>query len=198
MLKNNVTRGHGILENFLAKKRIIMSNKLIPQNLRCGRILDIGCGAIPFVLLNTTFNYKYGLDVIVNTNYSKENMIIKKFDIEKETKLPFEDVFFDVVTMLAVFEHIEPSKLVNILVEIRRILKPNGRFILTTPAAWTDKLLKLMAKLRLVSPEEINEHKGAYHKRSIALYLENSGFEKEKMHFGYFEMFLNNWAYVDK
>ena len=100
--------------------------------------------------------------------------------------------------MLAVFEHVRPDKLVDILKEIRRVLKSNGIFILTTPAAWTDRLLRFMAKLRLISFEEIHEHKGAYNLTVIASYLCKAGFERTEIRLGYFEMFLNNWACVCK
>ena len=99
---------------------------------------------------------------------------------------------------IAVFEHIEPIYLNCILGEIFRILKKHGVFIMTTPCTWTDKLLKIMAKVNLVSSEEINEHKKAYNHIDIAGYLEKAGFKKNNMQFGYFELFLNNWCYVDK
>ncbi len=53
MTKDNVTRGYGLLERFLAKKRAKMANEIIPLALRTGRILDIGCGPFPYFLLNT-------------------------------------------------------------------------------------------------------------------------------------------------
>ncbi|MHC4212762.1 MAG: class I SAM-dependent methyltransferase [Planctomycetota bacterium] len=195
---SNVTRGYGVLEGFLAKKRARMADKLIPEDLRTGRILDIGCGKIPFFLINTKFEEKYGMDPVVDTSYCEENMKLERFDIVKNGVLDFESDFFDVVVMLAVFEHVEPDKLAGHLEEVKRVLKPSGRLILTTPTPWVDKLLKVMARLRLVSPEEINEHKGSYNHASIASYLDKAGFEKEKMRFGYFEMYLNNWAYVYK
>ena len=63
-MKVKVTRGHGLLERFLARKRACMANQLIPSHLRNGRILDIGCGSFPYFLLNTVFTEKCGLDKI--------------------------------------------------------------------------------------------------------------------------------------
>jgi SAM-dependent methyltransferase len=100
--------------------------------------------------------------------------------------------------MLAVTEHMEPVRLVAVFREARRLLKPNGRFILTTPCPWTDRLLRFMVALRLVSREEIKDHKVTYHLDSLAQHLEQAGFEKQKMKTGYFEMRVNSWAYVDK
>ncbi|MBI5681770.1 MAG: class I SAM-dependent methyltransferase [Deltaproteobacteria bacterium] len=119
-------------------------------------------------------------------------------DIEKEDVLPFQDEYFDVVTMLAVFEHIEFDKLVRTIKEIYRILKKGGIYIMTTPAAWTDGLLRFMAKLRLVSSAEIDEHKWAYSLSRIAHVIQEGNFLKENLQLGYFEMFMNLWAMARK
>ncbi len=198
MTNTNVTRGYGILEKFLAKKRAKIANKFIPLSLRNGKILDVGCGTIPFFLIHTKFAHKFGLDPFVNNNLITKKIKLKKFDIEKNIKLPFHDNYFDVITMLAVFEHIDPNKLIDVLKEIRRVLKNGGRFILTTPCPWTDKILRIMAKLRLVSRKEIEEHKGAYSHSSLISYFVNAGFDKSKVKLRYFEFYLNNLAYVDK
>ena len=100
--------------------------------------------------------------------------------------------------MLAVFEHIEPSKLTDVLKEAKRTLKPGGKFILTTPAPWGDKLLRIMAKLQLVSSDEIDDHKCVYNHALIADCLYDSGFNRNKMNFDYFELFLTIWAYSNK
>ncbi len=187
-----------MFENFLAEKRARMADKLIPEHSRTGRVLDLGCGVIPFFLMNTKFKEKYGLGTSVDISIANEqNIILRKIDLET-ADLPFEDNFFDVITMLAVVEHIKPDKLAKVFEEIKRILKPSGRFILTTPSPWSDKLLVLMAKLRLVSREEFKEHKGVYGHVLITHYLDEAGFRRDKINCGYFELFLNSWAYADK
>ncbi|MFH1317219.1 MAG: class I SAM-dependent methyltransferase [Candidatus Woesearchaeota archaeon] len=189
------TRGFGLLENFLSKKRAEISNKLIPKRHREGKILDIGCGSYPYFLLHTRFKEKIGIDSAAK---KVDNIKIIGQNIDNGFKIPFHEKHFDVVTMLAVFEHIEPDIIVNVLKEIKRILKENGRFILTTPCPWTDLLLRVMARLGLISKEEIEEHKGSYNHKKIRKYLILAGFEKDKIRLGYFELFLNNWAYADK
>lgn len=198
----NVTRGKGLLEGFLARQRWKIANRMIPKEYRNGRILDIGCGAYPFFLLNTDFSIKYGLEKTFrgedNDLYQRNNVTIIHWNLEENHNLPLENRYFDVVTMLAVFEHIEPGKLIDILNEIHRILKPDGLFVMTTPAGWTDTLLKIMATLGLVSRIEIEEHKDAYTHRKILSLLKKTNFPMENIRYGYFEIFSNLWLVAKK
>lgn len=200
--KSHVVRGYGPLDLFLAKKRGQIAARYIKPVLRRERILDIGCGSYPLFLTKINFEEKYGLDKearpVAGNTVHPPGIIFVKHDIENEAELPFQEDFFDVVTMLAVFEHIEPDRLIDILKEIRRILKPGGRFFLTTPAPRADKLLRFMAKWRLISSEEIDEHKSAYNHTALIGYMEKAGFAGEKMKSGYFELFFNIWFYADK
>jgi len=195
--KDRFTRGYGLLEGSLARKRARIANEMIPPHSRKGRILDFGCGRIPFFLRNTPFNEKYGMDPHVQISVANGNIRLMNIDINN-TVLPFGDNFFDVVTMLAVFEHIVQANLTTVLKEFGRVLKPDGRLIMTTPCPWSDKLLRLMAASGLVSPEEIKDHKGVYGRKMIKNYLVRSGFEVHKIRFGYFQLFLNSWVSVDK
>jgi SAM-dependent methyltransferase len=201
MHQQRVTRGYGLLEGFLAEQRSKTANQLIPSTHRSGRILDIGCGSHPLFLMETQFCEKYGLDRTAATfsSVSCENRLtILNHDIVKGGSMPFDEEYFDIVTMLAVFEHIEPDRLVGLMKEVKRILKPDGIFIMTTPAFWTDWLLSIMSKLRLVSPLEIEEHKAAYSHSRIASILLQAGFSRQRLRFGYFEMFMNIWTTAAK
>lgn len=199
MSVSNVTRGYGFLESFLAQKRCEQANRLIPVSFRKGRILDIGCGAYPLFLLSTDFAEKYGIEKIGQKNILNNNeIILVNCDIEKDDVLPFDDDYFDVVTMLAVFEHIAPDRLVSVIREIHRVLKTGGMYIMTTPAVWTDSILRFMAKLKLVSSVEIAEHKDSYSHSKISSILEKAGFSKYELQLGYFEAFMNVWATVVK
>ena len=193
-----MTRGFGLLEGFLASRRARVADRLIPDKLRSGRILDIGCGAFPFFLIHTQFREKHGVDTTIQTPHAAQDIVLTKCDLANAERLPFPDDFFDVVTMLAVIEHIEAARLVGVFREVGRLLKPNGRFILTTPCPWAEGLLRFMAKSGLVSAEEIKDHKISYHLDSIARCIGQAGFEREKMRSGYFEMGLNSWVCVDK
>ena len=188
-----LTRGKGLLEPFLARQRAKMANQVIPDQLRKGRILDIGCGSYPYFLSHVYFQQKFAIDQLAPATVPP-NIQWTTLDLNREPSLPFEDGFFSVITMLAVVEHLKPNSLVKLLSEAYRTLAPGGVLIITTPSAWSDGLLRLMAKLRLVSAEEINEHCYAYTLPLLGWYFGRAGFAMNKVRFGYFEFMLNMWA----
>jgi 2-polyprenyl-3-methyl-5-hydroxy-6-metoxy-1,4-benzoquinol methylase len=192
----NATRGYGFLENFLARQRCSMADSLIPAQLRKGKILDIGCGTSPLFLNKTLFHEKYGLDKVRSIDNRAIHLI--NHDFEKIQTLPFKENSFNVITLLAVIEHIQPQNVFSILCETRRILKPNGIIILTTPAAWTDRLLRTMAKFKIVSAVEIEDHKDTYTKNKLKNMIAASGYAKNNVRSGYFECFANIWIMAQK
>jgi SAM-dependent methyltransferase len=193
MEKQRYTRGKGLLEPILAQLRAKQADKLIPADLRRGRILDIGCGSYPYFLSHTSFKEKFAIDRL-----PKQTSVVDiqwySLDLNSDPRIPFDDGFFNVVTLLAVVEHLNPESLVKLLRETYRTLAPNGMLLLTTPSAWSDGILKVMARLRLVSEEEINEHVYAYTLPLIGWYFGAAGYSMNNVRFGYFEWMLNMWA----
>lgn len=195
-----MTRGKGLLEPLLADLRAQRANKLIPPPLREGRILDVGCGSFPYFLAHTSFKEKFAIDQIPLSSNTASELRIESFtlDLEIEPHLPFEADFFEAVTLLAVVEHLDPALMAKLFKEVYRVLKPGGLVILTTPAAWSDGLLKFMARISLVSAEEIHEHAYAYTLPLLGWYFGQAGFEMTKTNFGYFEFMFNMWATAKK
>ena len=193
----SVTRGQGLLEPWLARMRARKANGLLPDRLRDGRILDIGCGSYPYFLSHTAFNEKFAIDQQHN-HAPPPDISWLQLDLNEEPSLPYEDGFFEAVTMLAVIEHLDPSSLVELFEDAYRVLAPGGRLIITTPAAWSDRLLQVMARLGMVSEEEIHEHAYAYTLPLLGWYLGRTGFAMDKIKLGYFECGLNMWAIADR
>jgi SAM-dependent methyltransferase len=195
-----LTRGNGLLESYLAQMRAQKANRLIPLHLRSGRILDIGCGSYPYFLAHTTFKEKFSIDQSPLSDQAITQLNISSYtlDLNSKPSLPFEDGFFEVITLLAVVEHLDPQSMARLFSEIHRTLCPGGVIILTTPGAWSAGLLNLMARIRLVSMEEINEHVYAYTLPLVGWYFGQAGFEMRKIRFGYFEAMLNMWAVAEK
>ena len=195
--QRKATRGRGILEPLLAKWRANKANQLIPSNLRHGRILDIGCGSYPYFLSHTLFANKFSIDQQNPAKVFKDiNWIV--LDLNQNPDIPHEDSFFDVITLLAVIEHLDPNMLIDLFKEIYRVLKPGGILIITTPAHWTNGLLYIMSKLKLVSKEEIEEHKFTYTLPLIGWFFGKAGFSLNNVKFGYFELYMNLWGLAQK
>lgn len=100
----------------------------------CKRILDFGCGRGEFAAgLSLKAKEVFGVDM--NEDLIKVARKAYPFvdfrPISPDLRTPFKDGFFDEVTLLEVLEHVGDEK--KLLTEIARILKPNGRVILTTP-----------------------------------------------------------------
>lgn len=196
--ERSVTRGHGLLEGFLARQRASRADSLIPEVLRKGRILDIGCGSLPAFLIGTRFGERYGLDKVARGDMNDADIKLVEQDIACSSALPFDSSFFDVVTMLAVFEHLDEATLRRVLQEIQRVLGPGGLYVMTTPAKWTQGILNVLSYLRLVSQREIDEHIAQYSRREIASLLFEAGFEHSHIREGTFELGMNIWAVAQK
>jgi hypothetical protein len=65
---------------------------------------------------------------------------------------------------------------------------------MTTPVRWTEGILKLMSRMRLVSHEEVDEHKAQYSRGEIATLLAEAGFDSSDIRLGTFELGMNVWA----
>jgi len=101
------------------------------------KILDFGCGDgkyFPFFRQYFQENNIFGVeisDIRVERCKNEGWKNVQKIDPLK--KLPFEDNFFDMINFDQVIEHIKISEINFYLEEFRRILKPEGTMILTTP-----------------------------------------------------------------
>jgi len=179
-----------------------MVERLIPPSLRSGCIVDVGCGSYPAFLQDTTFSCKVGLDKSFTPEFvdvmSSSDLRLMRVDLDENPDLPLESESCDVVTMMAVLEHFHPHTVPRVLAEIFRILKPKGICIITTPCPWTHALLEIMARLKLVSAEEIEEHQVLYSVKAILRLLANAGFPGEAIRGGFFELGMNCWASAAK
>ncbi len=126
--------------NISAISRYFQDATLVLGQLDQGKVLDLGAGAGVFSILLS----RLGFDVTA-TNNVDENSSVKenwhthfvKFDVQffpfnmNYEPLPFSDNIFDAVLFLHVIEHLDKPYFA--LSEIRRILRPGGKLILTTP-----------------------------------------------------------------
>ncbi|HEY9619547.1 MAG TPA: class I SAM-dependent methyltransferase [Crinalium sp.] len=181
-----------ILEPLLRRLRYKKVISYIPSNTR---VLDIGCGRSATFLRTISPKIAEGIGVdfkVAPVSISNVSTIQLKLAHE----LPFEDESFDVVTMLAVLEHIEHEK--SILKEVRRVLKKDGHLILTVPSIWSKPVLEFLAyRLKIVDELEIRDHKRYYSRPSLRKALiEECQFRN--FHHQYFQLGMNNFCTVNK
>lgn len=193
---NGVTRGGGLLESWLARLRADQAERLIPDALRSGAILDIGCGRTPYFLARTEFASKIGLDR--DPAPASSGLKLIGFDLRGQDRLPAGDGSVSVVTMLAVFEHLPEARLLALLDEIDRVLIPGGVLILTTPAGWTAPLLDILKAVGLVSAVEIEEHEASYSIPMIRQLISRTRLAEYEAEFGTFELGMNIHARFTK
>lgn len=197
-----VTRGHGLLELFLARKRRDMAMALLSSKAQIDSVLDVGCGSYPAFLAGIVATDRVGIDQTINEETSRQfdgsGIHLIKQDITHDPALRLEPERFDVVTMLAVVEHLPLETATRVISEVYRVLKLGGVTILTTPTAWTDPILQTLARLGLVSSEEIEEHKSLFTPQSLFGLLVRGGFPPGNIHVGTFELGMNLWAKATK
>ncbi len=99
-------------------------------------VVDLGCrfGSLLANLVQRGIEDVYGFDIDA---YSIERgrlaypVLSSRLGLSDGTAIPLQENSVDVVAMFDVFEHLrQPAK---VLVEIRRILKPNGKLVFQTP-----------------------------------------------------------------
>ena len=182
------------LEPYLRKVRISKVLPYLKLYKNC-HLLDIGCGWNALLLqeLEPYIGFGVGLDYKapdINVTSKKIKTISACFDKE----LPFDSEQFDIVTMLAVLEHLSFPEL--ILQDINRILKPGGGLILTVPTKNAKPVLEFLSfQLNIVNPEEIIDHKNYFNKKDLSKVI-SKVFKIKKYY--YFQFGFNSFCFCEK
>jgi ubiquinone/menaquinone biosynthesis C-methylase UbiE len=155
--------------------RTLLSLSVGHENL--GKVLDIGCGTGALLdQLRARSEELWGLDISHEAlKYcalrGHENLI--RADA---TNTPFPSAYFDVITSIGLIEHLDDDE--SFLLEIKRLLKPNGILILLTssfPYLWS-------------MHDTANEHKRRYYLLQLNRKINGIGFET--LRFSHLNFFL--------
>ena len=151
-----VTTQNAPLEKLLSYFRYKRTIKFIQNK----KVLDFGCGISYW---NEKFIGKYpklihGVDRSIKNLYTANTSI----KIYKELNdLPFND--YDVILSMAVFEHINPFELIDILNIFSLKTKKDSIIFGTTPTPLSRPILELLSyKLGLIDESQIRDHKVYY------------------------------------
>lgn len=148
------------------------------------RVLDIGCydGAIA-VRFKRNDNRVFGVDVSRDALKIAHNRGISSAAADINQSLPFRDNSFDLVCAAEVIEHV--LDISGFIKEIKRILKKEGRLVLSTPnlASLGRRLCMLAGKNPLIEIEFEGESAGHvryFVKDTLMDFLNKYGFEAEE------------------
>lgn len=132
--------------DFMQKERYNYLRYLM-KNAR-GKVLIIGCGSQDDMSIIPDGCEGIGIDISAEAvKKSKERYPRFSYFVADATNLPFSDSSFDCVVCSEVIEHIPEDE--RALSEVKRILKNNGIFIITTPnwISWYGLFRKIAEKL---------------------------------------------------
>lgn len=185
------TNKWNFIDKILAKARIGKIKKHIKKG---SVVLDVGCGYDHRFLNDIKKHTKYGIGIDFQVKSRKTKKIeTHNRDFEKK-KLPVKKDSVDFATMIATIEHIYDPKLV--LSEIYRVLKPGGKFFLTTPTPDSKPILETLCFTGILKNKDSLDHKLYYNKRKLIKVLKDAGFKVIKHK--YFQFGLNQYIIVKK
>jgi SAM-dependent methyltransferase len=183
--------GEPLFDNFLRDLRHNKIIKHIPDN---AQVLDLGCGYDGTFLkrIENKIIKGVGVDISIDPRAHTERIILMQLDLNNDLPLP--DEHFDVVTSLANLEHITATR--NIMQNIYRVLRPGGVLLLTAPSTYAKPVLEFLASLRIVSRQEIRDHKHYFNKKLLSDLCREIGFSS--IDHRYFQLGMNNFLIARK
>ena len=175
-----------LIDRLLQRWRISIALRYIPAR---SRVLDIGCfNGEFFKYAGSHLRSGLGIDPApaVTDTAAANTVVLKGFfpaDIPAGTEK------FDVITALAVLEHIPAENLADFAEACYDWLNSGGKVILTVPSPFVDKILAVLLKLRLIDGMSLEEHHG-FSLGGIPGLFENANFVLIKH--STFQLGLNN------
>jgi len=120
-----------IINPFYIARKGLLKNIIEMGSKISGKTLDVGCGTKPY---EKYFNSSEYIGLEIDTTMHRQ---VAKADFYYDGgKFPFNDSEFDSVVTNQVFEHVFTPN--EFLKEINRILKKNGKLLLTAPFVWDE------------------------------------------------------------
>ena len=172
-------------DRFLQRWRIRRASKFIPKG---ARLLDIGChqGEI-FHLLARLEIRGIGIDPLAEITIRSDRFSVIRGWFPGD--LPALEQPFDVITALAVVEHIPAEQTSEFARACASLLMPGGRLIVTVPSPQVDRILAVLTAIRIADGMSLEQHQG-FEPAQVEGIFKPAGIELE--HHEKFQFGLNN------
>jgi SAM-dependent methyltransferase len=161
----------------LAAPYLHVRRSFLLSDLRTGEtVLDLGCGAGEFTAIAAAAGARVVGVEVAEAALARARAAHPELDLrlaEIGGPLPFADSEFELVWISEVIEHVADTG--HFLDEVRRVLTPGGRLLVTTPAHGR-ALLALGGIERFSEP--LGDHLHLYSRRSLRWVLDQLGFRE--------------------
>lgn len=193
---------YGIVAEFYRKNIIKKAlNEFIKEQFNSkSKLLHAGCGSGQ---VDTDLHDLYNLTALdISQNaldiYKKTNINHRKIMLGSIFKIPSKKSTYDGIYNLGVMEHFSEEEINKILIEFKRVLKPNGKLVIFWPPKFGPTVIilnifhfilnKIFCKKTKFHPPEITLIKSKKQAKEI---FEKSGFKIEKYYFGIKDAFTH-------
>lgn len=161
-----MTRLDLLIQNY----RIHVAKHYIPQS---ARVLDIGCGDGALFRRLSYLRGGIGIDpdITAVVRLPNADLVSGYFPAGLPNREPY-----DVITLLAVLEHLPGDVQVALARDCFAYLKPQGRVIITVPSPAVDQILAVLTTLKLMHGTHVEQHYGFDPRQTPGLF-QSAGFQ---------------------
>lgn len=171
-----------IFDRLLQRWRIAKARPFIQPG---SRVLDIGCADSALLRFVPGIRSYVGIDPVLRPAPAHDGatLLTGAFPRERPPGL------FDVVTCLAVFEHVPDAAHESFARTCFDALEPGGVLVLTIPDPFVDRILDVLESLKLIDGIEIHQHHGFEVERTPIIFADVGFHLAERKRF---QLGLNN------